>query len=116
MSDLRYLSQDHPPLTTECSGPEAIGQRILTLLFAPNDNTRSVGGDCFSLLKGGSSNHESIQQLLQVGLSDIMPTINAEVEGRVTAEVTDITAQADRVTVSLSVTVAGETIQISTTI
>ena len=52
MSDLRYLSQDHPPLTTECSGPEAIGQRILTLLFAPNDNTRSVGGDCFSLLQG----------------------------------------------------------------
>lgn len=114
--DLRYLNKDYIPFATTCSGAEAIGQRILALLFAERGELRPVAGNCFTLVKGSSANVTTIRQLVQVGLADVMPTIVAGTEEDVSAEVGEITVDVDRITVLLSITVAGQTASVSTTI
>lgn len=115
MKDLLYLTTA-PPLTLTCDGVTAIGQRVLALLFAEPDNLRSVGGSGFDVLRGSSDSGEAIKQFLQIGLTDVLVLINFYAPSMVTAAITGVSKEKDKIRVTLSVTMKKETVEVSVSI
>lgn len=97
----------------ECTGLQAIGQRILSLLFAEPDTFRSVSGNMVPYINSYYGDAEKLQSILQMEATDIANYVSRSLPRSVKVTIKDINTDEDgRASVCVEVSSAEDTANI----